>query len=147
MLGDEAAATRLGLRSAADWEPGAGPLSALAGGLAVCPEGLHALLACDMPFLQADLLRRMAALGGQAQAVVPMVEGRKHPLCSLYQTSCLAPAERLLAQGERRMDALLDEVEVCIIKPEMIAPHNLGHMITNVNTPAEYQQALEAERT
>ena len=48
LVGDDAAASRLGLRAAQDWQAGAGPLSGLAGGLAACPEGQHALLACDL---------------------------------------------------------------------------------------------------
>ncbi len=147
VIGDDAAAARLGLRAVQDWHPGAGPLSGLAGGLAACPDGQHALLACDMPFLTADLIRRMQSLGGTAGAVVPEVDGRKHPLCALYHKSCLEPARKCLSSGRRRMDALLDAVEVCMITPKMIAPHDLRHMMTNVNTPAEYRKALETERT
>ena len=147
LVGDDAAAARLGVLAAQDWQPGAGPLSGLAGGLAVCPEGQHALLACDLPFVDADLLRRMGEIGGSAEAVVPEVEGRKHPLCALYQRSCLEPARRCLSAGRRRLSDLLGEVKVCIITPEQVAPLNLGHMVTNVNTPAQYRQALEAQRT
>ncbi|MCZ6601261.1 MAG: molybdenum cofactor guanylyltransferase [Acidobacteria bacterium] len=143
LVGDDAAASRLGLRAAQDWQAGAGPLSGLAGGLAVCPEGPHALLACDLPFLTGDLLRRMESLAGQAHAVVPVVEGRRHPLCALYHTDCLQPAQACLSQDRRRMDDLLDRVELHEVTPEQVLPLDLVRAVMNVNTPEQYQQALE----
>ena len=143
LVGDDAAASRLGLRAAQDWQEGVGPLSGLAGGLAVCPEGRHALLACDLPFLTGDLLRRMECLAGQAQAVVPVVEGRRHPLCALYHTDCLQPARACLSQDRRRMDDLLDGVEFHEVTPEQVLPLDLARAVMNVNTPEQYQQALQ----
>jgi molybdopterin-guanine dinucleotide biosynthesis protein A len=143
LVGDDAAASRLGLRGVRDWQPGAGPLSGLAGGLAVCPEGQHALLACDLPFLSGDLMRRMERLGGPAQAVVQVVDGRRHPLCALYSTDCLQPARNCLSQDKRRMDDLLDCVEFHEVTPEQVVPLDLVRAVTNVNTPEQYQQALE----
>ena len=147
LVGDDAAASRLGLRAAQDWQAGAGPLSGLAGGLAVCPEGRHALLACDLPFLTGDLLRRMERVAGQAEAVVPLVEGRRHPLCALYRTDCLQPARACLAHNRRRMDDLLDRVEFHEVTPEQVLPLDLVRAVMNVNTPEQYQQALESLET
>ncbi len=147
LVGDDAAALRLGLRAGQDWQAGAGPLSGLAGGLAVCPHGQHALLACDLPFLTGDLLRRMECLGGQAQAVVPVVEGRRHPLCALYHTDCLKPARACLSQDKRRMDDLLDRVELHEVTPEQVLPLDLVRGVMNVNTPEQYQQALQLLET
>jgi len=143
LVGDDAAASRLGLRAASDWKRGAGPLSGLAGGLAVCPEGQHALLACDLPFLTAGLLRRMVHLGGEAQAVVPVVDDRRHPLCALYRTDCLPPAQDCLSQGKLRMDDLLSRVSVHEVTPEHALPLDLARAVINVNTPEQYQQALQ----
>lgn len=143
LVGDDAAASRLGLRAAQDWQEGAGPLSGLAGGLAVCPEGRHALLACDLPFLSGDLLRRMERLGGPAEAVVPVVAGRRHPLCALYWTDCLEPARACLSQGRRRMDDLLDRVDLHEVTPDQVVPLDLARAVTNINTPEQYQRALE----
>lgn len=143
LVGDDVAAARLGLRSAPDWQTGAGPLSGLAGGLAHCPKGQHALLACDLPFLTGALLQRMERLGGQSEAVVPVVEGRRHPLCALYHTDCLGPAQACLSQGKRRMDDLLACVAVHEVTPEQVLPLDLVRAVTNVNTPEQYQQALQ----
>ena len=146
LIGDPEAAERLGVGTAADLHQGEGPLSALVGGLQSCPEGLHALLACDLPFLEPALLGRLAELAGDADAVVPEVEGRLHPLCALYRSSCLEPARQRIAQGERRMQALLDGVKVRIVETPEVAPLSLARSVTNLNTPEEYRRALEALR-
>jgi len=144
LVGDADRAARLGLRSAADLQPGAGPLSGLAGGLAGCPEGLHALLACDLPFLTPDLLHRLETLAGDADAVVPRVDGRLHPLLALYRRDCLEPARACVREGRRRMEDLLERVTVRVVEPEEVRPISLVRAVTNVNTPEDYRRALEA---
>jgi molybdopterin-guanine dinucleotide biosynthesis protein A len=144
LVGDGRAAATLGLRAAEDHQPDAGPLSALAGGLALCPEGLHLALACDMPLFDPRLPVLMEQAAGDAQVVVPELDGRRHPLCALYRKSCLEPARRCLARGERRMDDLLAQVSVRVVGPEDVGPVDLDRALTNVNTPEEYQQVLRA---
>jgi len=144
VVGDPAAAARVGAHAAADLVAGQGPLSGLAGGLAVCPEGLHALLACDLPFVEPALLSRLEDLAGGADAVVPAVDGRRHPLCALYHSDCLETARSCLAAGRRRMEDLLERVNVRSVGPEEALPAPLTRAVLNVNTPEDYQRALEA---
>jgi len=144
LVGDADLAARLGLRSAADLTPGAGPLSGLAGGLALCPDGVHALLACDLPFVTPDLLHRLETLAGDAHAAVPRVDGRLHPLLAVYRRSCLEPARACVRGGRRRMDDLLERVTVRAVGPEEVRPVSLARAVTNVNTPEDYSRALEA---
>ena len=144
LVGAGEAAARLGLRAVDDLERGAGPLSGLAGGLTVCPAGYHALLACDMPFLEPDLLRRMEQLAGGADAVVPRTEAGIHPLCALYRRECLDPARACLAEGQRRMEDLLRRVRVRTVGPDEVHPARLARAVMNVNTPEDYRLALQA---
>jgi molybdopterin-guanine dinucleotide biosynthesis protein A len=142
LVGAPLAAARLNLRSAEDWLPGAGPLSGLAGGLAVAPGGLHALVACDLPFIEAEILTRLAALGAGFDAVVPEVDGRRHPLCALYDRRCLAEARACLDDGRRRMEDLLARVRVRAVAPPEVQPARLERAVINVNTPEDYRSAL-----
>lgn len=88
-----------------DDEAREGPLAALA----LAPAGDAVVLACDLPKLSVDSVRRLAARPGTA---VPVVEGRAQPLCARYDAAALAVVPTLVAAGERRMAALLDAVEV-----------------------------------
>ncbi|HVF73620.1 MAG TPA: NTP transferase domain-containing protein [Acidimicrobiales bacterium] len=82
-----------------------GPLAALA----MVPAADTVVLACDLPFVSVDLVRRRAA---RAATAVPVVGGRAQPLCARYSAAALAAVPALVAAGERRMTALLDAVEV-----------------------------------
>lgn len=141
LVGDRPSAERCGLRAADDLLEGAGPLSGLAGGLAACPPGMHALLACDLPFVEARVLRRLAELAEGADAVVPEVDGRRHPLCALYDRRCLEPARACVASGRLRMDDLLARVRVRIARPGELLPANLARAVFNVNTPEDLLRA------
>lgn len=88
-----------------DDQPRQGPLAALA----LAPAGDAVVLACDLPNVSVELVRRLAARPGTA---VPVVDGRAQPLCARYSSEALAVATGLVAAGERRMGALLDAVEV-----------------------------------
>lgn len=142
LVGDPIAAARLNLRSADDWLPRAGPLAGLAGGLALVPAGLHALVACDLPFLEPEIFPRLADLGYGFGAVVPEVDGRRHPLCALYDRRCLPVARACLDAGERRMEDLLARVPVRLVWPFEVRPARLERTVINVNTPEDYQRAL-----
>jgi molybdopterin-guanine dinucleotide biosynthesis protein A len=142
LVGAPLAAARMNLRAAEDWLRGAGPLAGLAGGLSIVPPGLHALVACDLPFVEGEIFARLAALGIGFDAVVPEVDGRRHPLCALYDRSCLEKARACLDAGERRMEDLLARLRVRPVAPIEVYPARLERAVINVNTPEEYQRAL-----
>src|SRR3972149_5635096 len=77
---------RLGLpaRFVADASPGLGPLAGLQSGLQACITAHAFVVACDLPFLNMELLRYMAGLPRSYQALVPRSAGRDHPLPAVY---------------------------------------------------------------
>jgi len=73
--------------------------------------GIHALLeavtaprlfvvACDMPFLNPDLIQRMLEVPGDFDVIVPESEEGLEPLHAIYSRSCL-PAIELAAKARR----------------------------------------------
>jgi molybdopterin-guanine dinucleotide biosynthesis protein A len=76
--------------------------------------------------------------------VVPVVDGRRNPLCALYRRDCLPAARACLAAGRRRMDDLLDRLNVRAVAPEDALPAPLARAVLNVNTPEDYRRALDA---
>lgn len=133
----------LGLSVVADLEPGRGPLMGLYSGLSACTRELAFLLACDMPFVNTALLRRMAAAATDYDIVIPQTTDGLHPLHAVYRRStCLPAIELALAAGERRMISfhrtmrvrVISEAEVALLDPAGIA-------LMNVNTPDELARA------
>lgn len=99
---------------------GQGPLAALCVGWEELDRRGHAgpvlLLATDMPFVSAGLLRLLAGRPGPATAV-PVAGGRQQPLCARYGPDARDAARRLLAAGERSLRALLATVPVGWVEP------------------------------
>lgn len=132
--------------------PGAGPLggihTALRWAMEVGRPGAL-VVACDMPWVSAPLLRAIVerAASTPAGAVVPESGGRRglEPLCAWYSIHSLPQVERMIAEGEHRVHRLviggvdaevipLDEVRR-IGDPELL--------FLNVNTVDDLRTAEE----
>lgn len=105
-----------------------------------------AIVSCDLPFVTAELLGRLASLRGvEADAVAPVqADGRVQPLCALYRPSaCLAPAEAMLAEGELRPRVLLERVRARLVSfGELSDLEGSLSLFENVNTQEDYERAL-----
>ena len=124
--------------------PGRGPLAGLHAALAAASGDAVAVVACDMPHVSAPLLAYLLTLTQDADAVVPRIDGRDHPLCAAYTRLCLGPAETCLVRGALRMTDLLDSVRVRFVSAAEISGFGDHHqLLANVNTPEEYA-SLEA---
>jgi molybdopterin-guanine dinucleotide biosynthesis protein A len=76
--------------------------------------------------------------------VVPRLDGLVEPLHAVYAQSCLAPMERLLKQGKRRIDALFEQVRVRYVEAEEINRFDPRHLsFFNVNTRADLERAQQ----
>jgi molybdopterin-guanine dinucleotide biosynthesis protein A len=135
--------------AAADWLPGvlrAGDVLAGQGSLG----GIHAALyhagtpvvvvAWDMPFVPAALLRALRAAGAGADAAVPASDSRRgvEPLCAYYAPACIGPIERRLAGGDRRVVAFFDDVRLARVDADEVSRFgDPSRIFMNVNTPDE----------
>lgn len=127
-----------------------GPLAALAAGMRRLAGtgfgGPVLLVACDMPFLTADLLTLVAEELGSAQAAVPLSGGRLQPLAACYAASVLPVADRLVAAGRLSMRSFLEEIDVHQVDSESWSPLAGPEALTDVDTPADLRAANEAVR-
>lgn len=127
-----------------------GPLAALAAGMRRLAEvgfdGPVLLVACDMPFLTADLLTLVARELGSAQASVPLSGDRLQPLAACYAASVLPVADRLVAAGRLSMRSLLEEIDVHQVDRERWRRLAGPEALTDVDTPADLRSANEAVR-
>ncbi len=146
LSGDRRHATpRSDLRVVTDRVPDCGPLGGLDAALAAARYDALVLVACDMPFVHARLLRHLIALTSEADAVVPRTERGYHPLCAAYTRACQPAIAAHLAERRLRMTDFLRAVRVRVVtESELDALGDRGRMLANVNTPAEYE-ALNAE--
>lgn len=138
---DPGASTWLpGVRTAADVRRGEGALGGLHA--ALTHAGGHAVLvvAWDMPYASAGLLRALRAAGERGyEAVVPESEtsGRGvEPLCAWYGPSCLPAIERCLDAGDRRMVSFFEAVRLARLPAAEVSQYgDPARIFFNVNRP------------
>lgn len=144
--GDPSAFAIDGVRHVADKVPGCGPLGGLHAALTDALGDATVIVACDMPYVSAPLLRYLLELTRGADGVVPRTEDGYHPLCAAYTRACIEPIARRLADGRLKMTDLFDDLRIRIVTAEEIdAFGDRRRLLANVNTPAEYS-AIEANR-
>ena len=143
---DGEAYASLGVMVIPDAVKGQGPLGGVHAALSHVAASHPALqgifvLACDMPFVKEGVVRALAELGG-ADAVVPSVGGRYHPLCASYALSCLPVVERHLREGKLDMSSLVQDVNARILREREIerSDPGLGSFL-NINTVEEFKKA------
>jgi molybdopterin-guanine dinucleotide biosynthesis protein A len=133
----------LGLRTIPDRAPSLGPLAGLEAGLAASRTPLHFAIACDMPFVEPDLIRTMAAEASQCDAVVPQLPAGPEPLYAIWHQSALPAIRAGLDRGERSPQRLLSTLQVRWVPEAALRPFgDPARLFFNCNTPEEYQRAL-----
>ena len=103
-----AAYADLGYPVIADLVPGyAGPLAGVQAALQYSTNEWVASVPCDTPFLPHDLIARLLAAAGDADAAVAVVQGRRQPTIALYRKRVLPALSRYLQSGGRKVGGWL----------------------------------------
>jgi molybdopterin-guanine dinucleotide biosynthesis protein A len=126
--------------------PGAGPVAALLAGwdaLGRDPGPAPSLatrrvllVACDLPFVDAALLRLLAGWDG-APTVVPVAGGRPQPACARFGADAVAVARGVVAGGPGSFRALLDAVAVDYVDEARWRPVAAADALVDVDTPED----------
>ncbi len=122
---------------------GWGPLGGLHASLLAMPDEAGFFVACDMPFLNPDLIRHMAGLGPEADAVVPRIGSYLEPLHALYRRTCLGPVKRAIERGDHGIRSFFPEIRIHFMEEEAIRTFDPGlDAFVNVNRPGELRLSL-----
>jgi molybdopterin-guanine dinucleotide biosynthesis protein A len=135
----------LGITTVPDVMPGLGALGGLLTALKTARHPYVALVACDLPFANPQLLTACLDIlvTGNADAAIPSSEFGLEPLHAIYRRdSCLPLVEAALLAGKRRLIAWHSEAKVICIPPQTVSQYDPdGLAFWNVNTPEEFHQA------
>ncbi len=126
---------------------GRGPLGGIHAALSVSATDLNIVLAVDLPFVGAELLKYLMkrARGTTALAIVPRTDDGWQPLCAVYRTPFKNLAERSLLQGQNKIDPLFAEIELIAVNGVELSENGFPPaMFRNLNTPADLEQARRA---
>jgi molybdopterin-guanine dinucleotide biosynthesis protein A len=134
----------LGVEIYADDVPGLGPLGGIVTALRRASTETVFIVACDMPFLNADLIRDMAAALAEFDAVAAKPGGKFEPLHAVYHRRVLPVIEARVAAGDYSVHRLLESLRVkSLCEPELSRYPDWRTIFLNVNTPEQFQRAQQ----
>jgi molybdenum cofactor guanylyltransferase len=132
----------VGLPIFKDILPGNGSLGGLYTGLRHCSGEQAFLVACDMPFLNEDVIKLMKDRAAGHDVIVPRIHGMMEPLHAIYSKKCLPHIEDLLNKDDLSIVNVYSRVDVLEIdEPDLIPLDPELRFIMNVNTPEDLKEA------
>ena len=144
--GTEGRLGNLGYTEVGDAIPGTGPLGGMIGALRASPHELMAIVAVDMPFANANVLRVLAGLAQRVDAVVPVTADGSQPLHAVYARRALPVLERALDEGPRSVRGAVQALDVRFVdRDEWQRADPSGRFALNLNRAEDLTGFLEGE--
>ena len=128
----------LGLPMKGDLIKGLGPMGGVYTGLKSISGESGFFVACDMPYLNAALIRRILEMRGDSDAVVPRLGAMVEPLHALYTKGCIGAIEELIRAGDRQILRFFARVRVQYVDEEVLRAFDRDlRFLANVNRPQD----------
>jgi molybdopterin-guanine dinucleotide biosynthesis protein A len=119
-----------------------GSLGGIYSGLLAASGDVAFTVACDMPFLRAEVARLVLARAGEADVVIPRAGDQLQTLHAAYGKACLPHMEARLRAGRLKIVGFFDDVRVLEVSEAEVARHaDPAIVFMNVNTPEELERA------
>ena len=100
------------------------------------------VVACDMPFLNIDLLRYLLDSASGFDAVIPRIGDKIEPLHAVYSKNCIPILEEQIRKGKLKISDLFDEINVRYVEAEEIERYDPRHLsLFNINSEADLKRA------
>jgi molybdenum cofactor guanylyltransferase len=136
----------LNLKTVSDEFPGKGPLAGIHAGLMASDYEENIVVACDMPFVSAELASTLVQNLKHNDAIIPVINGKQHPLFAAYQKRIVPEIEACLTEDRLRVIHLLDKLNVRYLEENDLQAYSdgsLDEIFFNMNVPEEYEEAKQ----
>ena len=103
-------------------------------------------VACDMPFLNADVIKYLTGLDPDADIVGARLEVGLQPMHAVYSKRCLPALQRMARSGELKIQRLFEDP---LLRTRVVGQSDLIGLdpdlrsFRNINTPGEYDLAQD----
>lgn len=125
-----------------DDQPGLGPIGGIQTALRRIETNAMFVMACDMPFADAQLIRAMGQAFNDTDAMAIHVAGRYEPLHAIYARRCLPRIDQQIAAGNLSLQQLLGSLNTQALGTAFLAAHgDWQRSLRNLNTPADWHDA------
>ena len=134
----------LGLPMIEDRIKGFGPLGGIYSALETINDDYAFVVACDMPDLNASLIRLLVNLRKHFDVVVPRIDTWLEPLHAVYSKQCLDPIKILIDRGVRQVFQFFDQVKVRYVdlwEMQEVDPDHCAFY--NINTRKDLDEFLK----
>ena len=108
------------IKTVIDLYPGKSALGGIYTGLYYSNNFLNFIVACDMPFLNHNLLKYMIEVVPGFDAVVPKIDKMVEPLHALYSRNCLDTIKTLIDNDDLTVSNILQKIKTKYVKKEEI---------------------------
>ena len=128
--------------TAVDIYPDTGSLGGIFTGLTASSNRWGIVVACDMPFLNLELLEHLLAFREGHDLVVPVIDHRPEPTHAAYSKVCLPAIETRLRANDLKIAKFFDDVRAKYVsqrRVEEIDPGGLSFF--NINTEEDLTRA------
>ena len=102
------------------------------------------VVACDMPYLNLEVIRYMASISSQFDITLAELAHGLQTMHAIYSKQCLSHLEQMVKSENLRVQNLLDESSLKIRKvlESEILPYD-SHLLSfmNINSPADFELA------
>ncbi len=101
------------------------------------------VVACDMPFINGDLIDIIINNYNGQDAVIPVFNATPQPLLGIYSSTIMCIMEQRIKVNKRSMMSLLNNINTHFIKEEEIVRVDPeGRSFVNINTIEEYEKVI-----
>ena len=131
----------LGYRMVGDVYPGKGSLGGIYTAIHAARNSHCLVVACDMPFLNADLLCHLTELAPGYDVVIPRIEEFPETMHAVYGKACLEPIKRRLLAGRLKIIGFFGDVRVRYVERDDSARFDpTFRSFLNINTPDDWER-------
>jgi molybdenum cofactor guanylyltransferase len=122
--------------------PDVGPLGGIYTALHSATYESVLVVACDMPFLSAELLNYLIGLAPEADVVLPVIDGRGEQLHAVYRRTCLGAIREQLDKGDYKIDRFFDRMRLRTVTEDELRRFDPDlQSLWNVNTAQDWAEA------
>ena len=128
---------------AIDIYPDKGSLGGIFTGLSASESHWGIVVACDMPFLNTQLLEHMLSLRNGSYAIVPVLSNRPEPIHAIYSKYCLSKIQHKIENDDLKISGLFEQIKVKWVSEDTIDAYDPNHIsFFNINTQKDLDTAI-----
>ncbi|MBI3399161.1 MAG: molybdenum cofactor guanylyltransferase [Deltaproteobacteria bacterium] len=142
---DPAEYEELNILTVTDIVKGAGSLGGIYTGLFHARSEYSFVAACDMPFLNKEVILRMSKIAGNYNVIVPFAVGRYHPLHAIYSKKCLKPIAEMIKEKDLRITNLFKKLKIKKLEEKDWLPSGpILSSLDNINTREDLHRVIKS---